>query len=112
MKNFLTLILLLFLSVPLFANEKIIEQVDVNKFYYIEYDDNGNFIQEGYYKKVNGEFVPHGLWKNFNGTKGKYENGTLVWIQPHGHQKYSRKDIYIGQLELRLQRLEEKLASN
>lgn len=110
MKKF-TIILLLLVSLPIFAQNRKLEQVDENLYSYKLYDVNGQVQQRGYYLNMDGKFFEHGIWKDSYGTTAEFELGKLVWIKPKGQRKYHSNEIQLHQLKRKVSILEQKLAS-
>jgi len=111
MKNLITTILLLFLSIPMMAQERIVEQVDENLYTYKYVNENGKVAQSGYYKIVDGVFRAHGFWRDEYGTKAEFNKGQLVWIKPKDEKKYTFEEIQLHKLRSRIARLEERISS-
>ena len=103
-------ILLLFLSLPMLAQERRLEQVDERLFSYREYSEGG-ISQSGYYEKLNGQYVPTGLWRNSLGTIAYFQNGEMMWIKPKGSAKVSKDQIEIHRLKQKVAKLETMLVS-
>jgi hypothetical protein len=110
MKKIMFSILLLFLSFPMLAQERRLEQVDERLFSYREYSEGG-ISQTGYYEKLNGEYIATGLWKNSLGTTAYFQNGEMLWIKPKGSVKVSKDQIEIHRLKQKVARLESMLVS-
>jgi hypothetical protein len=110
MKKIMFSVILLFLSFPILAQEKRLEQVDDRLFSYKEYND-GKIFQSGYYEKLNGEYIATGLWKNSLGTIAYFENGEMLWIKPKGSVKVSKEQIEIHRLKRKVEKLEKALTS-
>ena len=110
MKKIMFAILLLFLSLPMLAQERRLEQVDERLFSYREYSEGG-ISQSGYYEKLNGQYVPTGLWRNSLGTIAYFQNGEMMWIKPKGSAKVSKDQIEIHRLKQKVAKLETLLVS-
>ena len=110
MKKIMFSILLLFLSLPMLAQERRLEQVDERLFSYREYSEGG-ISQSGYYEKLNGQYVPTGLWRNSLGTIAYFQNGEMMWIKPKGSAKVSKEQIEIHRLKQKVRKLETMLVS-
>lgn len=110
MKNLISTILLLLVTLPILAQERKLEQVEQNLYNYRVYE-NGELRQNGFYKKIDGEFVPTGVWRDSFGTIAVYNNGELQWIKPKGNKKYTKEEIELHRLRRRVARLEEALTS-
>ena len=110
MKKIIFSILLLFLSLPMLAQERRLEQVDERLFSYREYSEGG-ISQSGYYEKLNGQYVPTGLWRNSLGTIAYFQNGEMMWIKPKGSAKVSKDQIEIHRLKQKVAKLETMLVS-
>jgi hypothetical protein len=110
MKKIMFSILLLFLSLPMLAQERRLEQVDERLFSYREYSEGG-ISQSGYYEKLNGQYVPTGLWRNSLGTIAYFQNGEMMWIKPKGSAKVSKDQIEIHRLKQKVAKLETMLVS-
>lgn len=108
----ITLILLLLISLPIFAQSRKLEQVNENLYSYKVYDEDGQVQQRGYYLHIDGTMFEHGIWKDSFGTMAEYNVGKLVWIKPKGQRKYHSDEIQLHQLKRRISMLEAKLASN
>lgn len=110
MKKIMFSILLLFLSLPMLAQERRLEQVDERLFSYREYSEGG-ISQSGYYEKLNGQYVPTGVWRNSLGTIAYFRNGEMMWIKPKGSAKVSKDQIEIHRLKQKVAKLETMLVS-
>ena len=110
MKKIMFSILLLFLSLPMLAQERRLDQVDERLFSYREYSEGG-ISQSGYYEKLNGQYVPTGLWRNSLGTIAYFQNGEMMWIKPKGSAKVSKDQIEIHRLKQKVAKLETMLVS-
>lgn len=110
MKKIMFSILLLFLSLPMLAQERRLEQVDERLFSYREYSEGG-ISQSGYYEKLNGQYVPTGVWRNSLGTIAYFQNGEMMWIKPKGSAKVSKDQIEIHRLKQKVAKLETMLVS-
>ena len=110
MKKIMFSILLLFLSLPMLAQERRLEQVDERLFSYREFSEGG-ISQSGYYEKLNGQYVPTGLWRNSLGTIAYFQNGEMMWIKPKGSAKVSKDQIEIHRLKQKVAKLETMLVS-
>lgn len=111
MKNLISTILLLFMTLPILAQERSLEQVETNLYKYKVYGDNGTLQQSGWYTKVNDEFIAIGIWKDSFGTIALFQNGELQWIRPRGEKKYTKEEIELHRLRMKVARLEEALTS-
>ena len=112
MKRIILSILFLLVTLPILAQERILEKVDGSNLYeYRVFNSEGDLHQKGFYKKQNGTFIEHGIWRDNEGTKALYENGNLVWIKPKGDRKYTFREIQIHRLQRKVTMLEEKLTS-
>ena len=67
--------------------------------------------QKGYHIFVDGEWKPHGKWKHEYG-KALYDRGKLVWIKVNNERKWGGDEIRVVQLERKLEKLKQELASN
>ena len=110
MKKIMFGILLLFLSFPMLAQERRLEQVDERLFSYREYS-GGKLSQSGYYEKLNGQYIPTGVWRNSMGTAAYFKDGEIVWIRFKGASKVSKEQIEIHRLKTKVARLESMLVS-
>jgi hypothetical protein len=110
MKQILFGFILLFLSFPMLAQERRLEQVDDRLFSYREYN-NGKVVQSGYYEKHNGEFIATGVWKNSLGTTAYFKDGEMLWIRFKGEERVSKEQIEIHRLKRKVARLEQALTS-
>ena len=110
MKNLISTILLLLVTLPILAQERRLEQVEENLYNYKVYD-NGKLQQNGWYKKIDGKYVATGLWRDSFGTMAVYDNGEFVWVKPKGSQKVSKQEIEIHRLRRRVAKLEQVLTS-
>lgn len=112
MKRLFTSILFLLVTLPMFAQQRILEKVDgTNLYEYRVFNSEGDLHQKGFYKELNGTLIEHGIWKDNVGTKALYEEGQLVWIKPKGDRKYTFREIQIHRLQRKVAMLEEKLTS-
>lgn len=110
MKNLISTILLLFITLPILAQERKLEQVEQNLYNYRVYN-NGELQQSGWYKKIDGEFIATGVWRDSFGTVAVYDNGELQWIKPKGLKKVTKEEIELHRLRRRVARLEEAITS-
>ena len=110
MKNLISTILLLIVTLPILAQERKLEQVDENLYSYTSYS-NGKVAQRGYYKEINGSMFEHGIWKDNFGTIALFENGEMMWIKPKGSQKYTKEQMEIHRLKRKVAKLEQALTS-
>jgi hypothetical protein len=110
MKKIMFSILLLFVSLPMLAQERRLEQVDERLFSYREYSEGG-ISQSGYYEKLNGQYVPTGMWRNSLGTVAYFQNGEMMWIKLKGSTKISKDQIEIHRLKHKVAKLETMLVS-
>lgn len=110
MKNLISTILLLLVTLPILAQERKLEQVEQNLYNYKVYD-NGKLQQSGWYLRVDGKFIATGLWKDAYGTTALYDDGQMVWIKPKGEKKYTHQEIELHRLRRRVAKLEEALTS-
>ena len=112
MKRIILSILFLLVTLPILAQERILEKVDESNLYeYKVFNSKGDLHQKGFYKKQNGTFIEHGIWRDNVGTKALYENGNLVWIKPKGKEKVTFREIQLHRLQRKVAMLEEKLTS-
>ena len=108
----LIFILFLSLTIPVFGQTKVLEQVDTNLYEYRAFNEDGSIQQKGMYiKSEDGEYLPHSYWSDDVGTKGLYNKGKLVWIKPKGHPLYTYEQIEFEKMKARIEFLENKLAS-
>jgi hypothetical protein len=110
MKKIMFGIFLLFLSFPMLAQERRLEQVDDRLFSYREYS-GGRISQSGYYEKSNGQYIPTGLWRNSLGTIAYFKDGEMLWIKFKGDPKVSKEQIEIHRLKRKVAKLENMLVS-
>lgn len=68
-------------------------------------------LQKGYHILLNGKWKQHGVWKSHYG-KAKFEHGKLVWIKIGNNPKLLGTEIRLIQLENRVKKLKQELASN
>jgi hypothetical protein len=66
--------------------------------------------QKGYHIFVDGQWKAHGNWKHQYG-KALYDKGKLVWIKLKNDRKWTNEEIKIAQLEKRIEKLKQELAS-
>lgn len=66
--------------------------------------------QKGYHIFVDGEWKPHGKWKHEYG-KALYDRGRLVWIKVNNQRKWTGDEIKLVQLERKIEKLKQELAS-
>jgi hypothetical protein len=112
MKRIILSILFLLVTLPILAQQRILEKVDESNLYeYKVFNSEGDLHQKGFYKKQNGTFIEHGIWRDNVGTKALYENGDLVWIKPKGDRKYTFREIQLHRLMRKVEMLEQKLTS-
>ena len=97
---------------PLFAQNKVITQIDNNLYEYRAFNQDGSLQQKGMYFKSNDELVIHDYWTDSFGNKALYNKGTLVWYKPRGDRKWSGEEIRIKQLEARVRDLSQKVTLN
>lgn len=111
MKHLFTSILLLFLTIPTFGQQKVLEQVDEKSYMFRAYNEDGSLHQKGMYiENSNGELVMHSYWKDDVGTKALFDKGELVWIKPKNQPRYTKEQIEYEQLKSEIQRLKEIVA--
>ena len=110
MKNLISTILLLLITLPILAQERKLEQVEENLYNYKVYD-NGKLQQSGWYVRIDDKFVATGLWKDTYGTTALYDDGQMVWIKPKGEKKYTYQEIELHRLRRKVAKLEEALTS-
>lgn len=111
-----TLLILLFILIG-FGSYSQTELTKVKKDLYIAkvYCDVGNLTQTGFYKEVDNELEPHRRWKQYTplGTLVvKYDEGQLQWIKLYDGRKYTKSEIEVMKLKLKVQKLEILLANN
>ena len=112
MKRIILSILFLLVTLPILAQERILEKVDgLNLYEYRVFNSEGDLHQKGFYKKQNGTLIEHGIWRDNVGTIALYEHGTLVWIKPKGRKKYTSTEIQLHRLKRKVEMLEQKLTS-
>jgi len=111
MKKIILSILFLLVTLPMLAQQRILEKVDETLYEYTIYDSQGDLHQKGFYKKLNGTFFEHGIWRDEHGTKALYELGQLVWIKPKGDRKYTSDEIQLHRLKRKVEMLEQKITS-
>ena len=97
---------------PLFAQNKVITQIDNNLYEYRAFNQDGSLQQKGMYFKSNDELVIHYYWTDSFGNKALYDKGTLVWYKPKGDRKWSGEEIRIKQLEAKIRDLSQKVTLN
>jgi hypothetical protein len=51
-------------------------------------------------------------WYMETSASAEYDNGQMVWIELKDGRKFTSEQIKIKQLELKIARLEERIASN
>ena len=110
MKKLITTIILLVMTLPILAQERVVEHIDGNLYSYKMYDGK-ELTQRGYYKNINGTLFEHGIWKDNFGTTALFEEGKMVWIKPRGEQKYTNEQIQLHRLKRRVAMLEQRLTS-
>jgi hypothetical protein len=96
---------------PLFAQTKVITQIDNNLYKYRAYQEDGSIHQKGMYFESDGKLLIHDYWKDSFGNKALYKKGKLVWYKPKGDRKWSGDEIRIKQLEAKLEDLSQKVTS-
>ncbi len=109
MKNLLlTLIAIFALTFSTVAQNKVLEQVDINYYAYTENSINDSVHQIGFYHNINGDLKRDGLWKLYiNGelrNEAIYKNDKLMSLMVDGVE-YSAKDLYIFRLERKAKQL-------
>lgn len=67
--------------------------------------------QKGQHIFVDGQWKPHGKWRHEYG-KALYDRGKLVWIKVNNQRKWTGDEIKVVQLEKKLEKLKQELASN
>ena len=113
MKTIITSILLLFFTIPTFAQSKVLEQVDENSYVFRAFNEDGSIHQRGMYiKSENGKLLMDGIWKDDVGTKALFQSGKLVWIKPKNEKRYTYKQIELEQLKAEVRRLKNLIALN
>ena len=73
----------------------------------IKYNDGW---QKGQHIFVDGDWRPHGKWKHEYG-KALYDKGKLVWIKVEKQRKWTGDEIKVVQLERKIEKLKQELAS-
>ena len=112
MKRIILSILFLLVTLPILAQERILEKVDGSNLYeYKVFNGEGNLHQKGFYKKQNGTLLEHGIWRDEHGTKALFELGQMVWIKPKGKEKVTFREIQLHRLKRKVEMLEQKLTS-
>ena len=97
---------------PLFAQNKVVTQIDNNLYEYRAFNQDGSLQQKGMYFKSNDELLIHYYWTDSFGNKALYDKGTLVWYKPKGDRKWSGEEIRIKQLEAKVKDLSQKVTLN
>ena len=110
MRKLITTIILLVMTLPILAQERVVEHIDGNLYSYKLYDGK-QLTQRGYYKQINGMLFEHGIWKDNLGTTALFEEGKMVWIKPTGKRKYTYQEIEIHRLRNKVAKLEQALTS-
>lgn len=114
MKKIALLIIFMMVSLGVYAQERVYEQIDYDT-YKVTYYQGNSIQQTGYYTISDNNLVPHGIWKMYHNGKvsvsGKFDMGNIVWLQPTGGPKISKEEIRIKKLEHKVKRLEQLIAS-
>ena len=110
MRKLITTIILLVMTLPILAQERVVEHIDGNLYSYKLYDGK-ELKEKGYYKNINGTLFKDGIWKDNFGTTALFEKGKMVWIKPKGKQKYTYEQIQIHRLNRKVEMLEQRLTS-
>ena len=110
MKKLITTIILLVMTLPILAQERVVEHIDGNLYSYKLYDGK-QLKEKGYYKELDGTLFEHGIWKDNFGTTALFEKGKMVWIKPKGEQKYTYEQIQLHRLKRKVAILEQRLTS-
>ena len=66
--------------------------------------------QKGYHIFVDGQWKPHGKWRHQYG-KALYDRGKLVWIKLDKQRKWTGDEIKLVQLQKKIEKLKQELAS-
>ena len=112
MKRIILSILFLLVTLPILAQERVLEKVDGSNLYeYKVFNSEGDLHQKGFYKEKDGTLFEHGLWKDEFGTKALYEMGKLVWIKIKGKEKVTFEEIQLHRLKRKVDMLEQRLTS-
>ena len=111
MKKIILSILFLLVTLPILAQQRVLEKVDEGLYEYKVFNSEGEFHQKGFYKEKDGTFFEHGLWKDEFGTKALYEMGKLVWIKIKGKEKVTFEEIQLHRLKRKVEKLEQRLTA-
>lgn len=111
MKKIILSILFLLVTLPILAQQRVLEKVDEGLYEYKVFNSEGDLHQKGFYKKQNGTYIVHGMWKDEFGTKALYEMGKLVWIKIKGEEKVTFEEIQLHRLKRKVDMLEQRLTS-
>lgn len=116
MKTLFTLLTLL-LTINLFSQSDTtkIYQVSDQKFLLIKYDQSGDLLERGYYLVIDGELEPHGKWVHFNQmgkTVAHFDEGVMMKIKLYDGSVYTKSEIEVEKLKLKIEKLETLLATN
>jgi hypothetical protein len=71
-EKLITTIILLVMTLPILAQERVVEHIDGNLYSYKMYDGK-QLTQRGYYKNINGTLFEHGIWKDNFGTTALFK---------------------------------------
>lgn len=93
-------------------NKKVISVISDN-LVDVQFEDiDGNVLQKGQYWITEGRYKPHGIWTLYTPgtdkilTSAKFEKGEKLWLETH----LDGKKVKLDQEQLRIIRLEEKIA--
>ncbi len=93
-------------------NQKIVTHVSGDHYDVVFTNTDGAILQEGHYFKIGERFKPHGVWKLYDRntldlvTTAKYDMGEQLWVETI----VDGKVLYVDQKDLKIKRLEERIA--
>lgn len=100
-------------STTLTDNKKVVTHISGDNYKVVYTNTDGEILQEGQYFKIGERFKPHGVWKLYDRntldlvTTAKYDKGEQVWVET----VIDGKTIYVDKYELKVKRLEERIAA-
>ena len=114
MKTILTTLALVCMVSFSYSQSKL-KKVKKNTYKMVQSLQSGTQI--GLFKKTNdGNMVRHGEWKLLKDneviSKVYYQNDVMVWVEPKIGTRYTKEQIQIERLKMKVNKLEKELASN
>ena len=116
MKKLLTILTLL-LSISLFSQNPTTEYYKVSdvRYFSVTHNESGDITQQGSYLIVKGELKPDGKWVSYN-TLGKtiahFDKGTMIKIKTFDGKVYTKSEIDMEKMKIKIRKLETLLVAN